>query len=60
MLGPQMTVNKTHTGIVITKDGPKEKQLHETASMWVVEKTECSRKVMGAVSVSADDGEDRW
>lgn len=42
-----MTVKKTHIGIVITKDGPKEKLLHETASMWVVEKTECYRKDTG-------------
>lgn len=55
-----MIVKKTHTGNVITKVVPKEKLLHETASMRVVDMTECSRKVMGAVSVSADDGEDRW
>lgn len=42
-----MTIVKTHTGTVITKDGPKEKLLHETASMWVVEKTECYRKDTG-------------
>lgn len=42
-----MTIKKTHTGIVITKDGPKAKLLHETASMWVVEKNECYRKDTG-------------
>jgi hypothetical protein len=38
---------KTHTGIVITKDGPQRKKLHQTESMWVVGKTECYRKDTG-------------
>lgn len=25
-----MAINKTHTGTIITKDGPKRKKLHET------------------------------
>lgn len=33
-----MTIEKTHIGIVITKDGPKRKKLHATESMWVVGK----------------------
>lgn len=39
-----MTIVKTHTGIVITVDGPKTVKLHETKSMWVVGKTECYHK----------------
>lgn len=31
-----MTIVKTHTGTVITKDGPKVKKLHQTERMWVV------------------------
>lgn len=27
-----MTIKKTHTGIVITKDGPQRKKLHQTES----------------------------
>ncbi|EQC0103627.1 hypothetical protein NGI08_23430 [Klebsiella michiganensis] len=42
-----MAVIKTHTGIVITKDGEVKKELHETQSMWVVNKTECYRKDTG-------------
>jgi hypothetical protein len=42
-----MTIKKTHTGIVITKDGPQRKKLHQTESMWVVGKTECYRKDTG-------------
>ncbi|CAA0298542.1 TPA: hypothetical protein MJD83_10935 [Klebsiella pneumoniae] len=42
-----MTIAKTHTGTVITKDGPQYKLLHETSSMWVVGKTEYYRKDMG-------------
>ena len=42
-----MTIAKTHTGTVITKDGPQHKLLHETSSMWVVGKTEYYRKDMG-------------
>ncbi|EMH95523.1 hypothetical protein KPRYC492_27110, partial [Klebsiella pneumoniae RYC492] len=29
-----MTIVKTHTGTVITKDGPKVKKLHQTERMW--------------------------
>jgi hypothetical protein len=32
---------------VITKDGPQQKLLHETSSMWVVGKTECYHKDNG-------------
>lgn len=39
-----MTIAKTHTGTVITKDGPQHKLLHETSSMWVVGKTEVVNK----------------
>ncbi|EPQ4139464.1 TPA: hypothetical protein ACIRVA_002821 [Klebsiella variicola] len=42
-----MTIVKTHTGTIITKDGPQFKLLHETSSMWVVGKTECYRKDTG-------------
>ncbi|QLO37333.1 hypothetical protein HV213_16675 [Klebsiella sp. RHBSTW-00484] len=39
-----MSIVKTHTGTVITKDGPQQKLLHETPSVWVVGKTECYHK----------------
>lgn len=42
-----MSIVKTHIGTVITKDGPQQKLLHETTSMWVVEKTECYHKDTG-------------
>lgn len=42
-----MTIIKTHTGTVITKDGPKLKLLHETSSTWVIGKMECYRKDTG-------------
>ncbi|MGQ4640182.1 hypothetical protein ACUIG5_00070 [Raoultella ornithinolytica] len=42
-----MTIVKTHTGTVITVDGPKTMNLHETKSMWVVGKTECYHKETG-------------
>ncbi|MBZ7864232.1 hypothetical protein [Klebsiella variicola] len=42
-----MTIVKTHTGTIITKDGPQLKLLHETSCMWVVGKTECYRKDTG-------------
>lgn len=29
-----MTIVKTHTGTVITKDGPKVKKLHQTERIW--------------------------
>ncbi|CHW63496.1 Uncharacterised protein [Salmonella enterica subsp. enterica serovar Typhi] len=35
-----MTIVKTHTGTVITKDGPQVKKLHQTERMWVVGKNE--------------------
>ncbi|BBV61131.1 hypothetical protein STW0522KLE39_27790 [Klebsiella quasipneumoniae] len=43
-----MTIEKTHIGIVITKDGPKRKKLHATESMWVVGKNEFYHKDTGA------------
>lgn len=42
-----MSIVKTHTGTVITKDGPRQKLLHETPSMWVVGITECYHKDTG-------------
>ncbi len=33
-----MTIIKTHTGTVITKEGPQVKKLHQTERMWVVGK----------------------
>ncbi|EPO7715981.1 hypothetical protein [Klebsiella aerogenes] len=42
-----MTIVKTHTGIVITKDGPKRKKLHATERMWVVSKNEFYHKETG-------------
>ncbi|EKL0981267.1 hypothetical protein ACFW0Z_001480 [Klebsiella aerogenes] len=42
-----MTILKTHTGIVITKDGPKRKKLHATERMWVVSKNEFYHKETG-------------
>ncbi|HCR1032473.1 TPA: hypothetical protein OMU02_002108 [Klebsiella aerogenes] len=30
-----MIIVKTHTGTVITKNGPKVKKLHQTERMWV-------------------------
>lgn len=42
-----MTIVKTHTGIVITRDGPKRKKLHATERMWVVSKNEFYHKETG-------------
>ncbi|HFZ0561360.1 TPA: hypothetical protein ACIJPA_001026 [Klebsiella aerogenes] len=42
-----MTIVKTHTGTVITKDGPKVKKLHQTERMWVVGKNEFYHKETG-------------
>ena len=42
-----MTITKTHTGTVITKDGLKRKKLHETEKMWVVGKNEFYHKETG-------------
>ncbi|EPK6146007.1 MULTISPECIES: hypothetical protein [Klebsiella pneumoniae complex] len=42
-----MTIEKTHIGIVITKDGPKRKKLHATKRMWVVSKNELHHKETG-------------
>lgn len=44
-----MTIIKTHTGTVITKDGPKVKKLHQTERMWVVGKTSFTTKRPDAV-----------
>lgn len=35
-----MTIVKTHTDTVITKDGPQVKKLHQTERVWVVGKNE--------------------
>lgn len=42
-----MTIEKTHIGIVITRDGLKRKKLHATESMWVVGKNEFYHKDTG-------------
>lgn len=42
-----MTIVKTHTGTVITVDGPKTVKLSETKAMWVVGKNECYHKETG-------------
>lgn len=42
-----MTIVKTHTGIVITKDGPQAIKLHQTERMWVVGKNEFYHKETG-------------
>ncbi|HBQ8570419.1 TPA: hypothetical protein L9A86_005141 [Klebsiella pneumoniae] len=42
-----MTIVKTHTGTVITKDGPKVKKLHQTERMCVVGKNEFYHKETG-------------
>lgn len=42
-----MSIVKTHTGTVITKDGPKCKKLHATQCMWVVGKNEFYHKDTG-------------
>lgn len=42
-----MSITKTHTGVVITKDGEKKVQLHETATTWCVGKGETYRKEDG-------------
>lgn len=45
--GVRMIIVKTHTGTVITKDGPKVKKLHQTERMWVVGKNEFYHKESG-------------
>lgn len=42
-----MNIVKTHTGIVISKDGPKRMKLHETEKMWCAGKNEMYRKETG-------------
>ena len=42
-----MSVIKTHTGIVITRDGLQVKKLHQTKRMWVVGKNEFYHKETG-------------
>ncbi len=42
-----MTIVRTHTGTVITKDGPQVKKLHQTERMWVVGKNEFYHKETG-------------
>lgn len=46
-----MTIVKTHTGIVITKDGPQVKKLHQTERMWVVGKNEFYHKETDAATL---------
>ncbi|EAB4093380.1 hypothetical protein FNA32_24675 [Salmonella enterica] len=38
---------KTHTGVVITRDGPQRMKLHETEKMWCAGKNECYSKETG-------------
>ncbi|NIG74064.1 hypothetical protein F3J34_10700 [Klebsiella sp. Ap-873] len=42
-----MSITKTHTGIIITKEGEKKVQLHETATMLWAGKYETYRKEDG-------------
>lgn len=42
-----MSAVKTHTGIVITREGEKRKKLHETATSWSVGRTESYDKKTG-------------
>ncbi|EHQ2381230.1 hypothetical protein KRA76_000531 [Escherichia coli] len=42
-----MNVIKTHTGIVITRNGPQVKKLHQTKRMWVVGKNKFYHKETG-------------
>ncbi len=42
-----MSQLKTHTGIVITKDGEKKVQLRETPTTWCVGKSETYDKFTG-------------
>ncbi|EIY5372263.1 TPA: hypothetical protein P7484_001697 [Klebsiella pneumoniae] len=42
-----MTIEKTHIGSVIARDGPKRKKLHATESMWVVGKNKFYLKETG-------------
>jgi hypothetical protein len=42
-----MSKVKTHTGIIITKDGEKTVKLRETATTWCVGRTETYRKEDG-------------
>ncbi|KAF1366772.1 hypothetical protein [Yokenella regensburgei] len=42
-----MKTNKTHTGIVITRDGEKTVELRETATTWCVGPRETYRKEDG-------------
>ena len=42
-----MAISKTHSGIVITKDGEKRFKLHETKSSWVVGRNESYDKHTG-------------
>lgn len=46
-----MSVIKTHTGIVITRDGPQVKKLHQTKRMWVVGKTSFTTKKPDAATL---------
>ncbi|KGA30257.1 hypothetical protein [Pectobacterium odoriferum] len=42
-----MAVTKTHTGIVVTKDGEKRVKLRETPTTWCVGRNETYRKEDG-------------
>lgn len=42
-----MSTIKTHTGIVVTRDGEKRLGLHETKTSWVIGKSESYDKTTG-------------
>lgn len=42
-----MSVQKTHTGVVITRDGKRRLSIHETENSWVVKSTESYGKTTG-------------
>ena len=43
-----MAVIKTHTAVVIRKDGRHRVRVHQSATAWVVKGTECYYKDTGA------------
>lgn len=43
----KMSITKTHSGVVITRDGEKRLKLHETKASWVVGRNESYDKVTG-------------
>ncbi|EFT9638768.1 hypothetical protein HU941_004588 [Salmonella enterica] len=43
-----MKPTKTHTGLIVTKDGEKRLKLHQTATTWCVGPRETYDKFVGA------------